>query len=92
MELISAQGREELKAIRRRLHDVRLRLPETTNPAGTVRLEGLDERSSLIPIRSFGPLTQFERRKALVVLVIDQVLESELIDQAESGMLDLANI
>ncbi len=74
MDVIRARRNDDLDAIRRRLHDVWLQLPDTITP-GVVTLEGRDERSSRLPIRSFGRLTQFERRTGGVVLVIERVLE-----------------
>lgn len=91
MEVLSARRGEELEAIQHRLHDVWLQLPETI-ATGTVRLEGLDERSSRVPIRSLGPLAEFERRKARVILVIEHVVAAEMVDRAEIGSLNLAKV
>ena len=94
MEILSARGVEDLGAIQHRLHDVWLQLPEvnTTQGGTTVRLEGVDERSSRVPVRSLGPLTQFERHKAQVVLVVDHVTAVEIADDAQVGSLNLAKI
>ncbi|MGH9280257.1 MAG: hypothetical protein ACRD12_19420 [Acidimicrobiales bacterium] len=91
MEVLNAERSEDLTAMQRRLHDVWLQLPETM-PIGTVRLEGLDDRETLLPVRTFGPFAQFERRRAKVVLVVDHVVAAELIDAAQIGSLNFANI
>lgn len=91
MEVLNAERRDELEVIQRRLHDVWLQLSETI-PTGTVRLEGLDERYSRILVRPFGPVGQFERRHARVTLVVEHVIDSELVDEAQIGSLNLAKI
>lgn len=91
MEALDATRREDLAAIQQRLHDVWLQLPETI-PTGTVRLEGIDERATLVPVRTFGPLAQLERRRARVALGVDHVTAVELFDDAQIGSLNLAKI
>ena len=94
METMRAQDRNGLAAIHRRLHDVHLALPESLPTAGpsTVRMAGLDERFTLVPLRSWGPFVSFERRKALVTLAVENVIAAELIDHAETGQLPFARI
>ena len=91
MEVLDATRSEDLAAIQHRLHDVWLQLPETVT-TGTVRLEGLDDRATLVPVRTFGPLAQLERRRARVALAVDHVKAVELLDDAQIGSLNLAKI
>lgn len=94
MEVLSAERSADLEAIQDRLHDVDLELPDelpTTGPT-TVRMAGLDDRSTLLPIRSWGPFANFERRRARVALVVEHVTAAELVDHAQIGSLNLAKV
>jgi len=94
MEVLRAERSEELAAIQHRLHDADLELPEKLPPTGptTVRMTGLDDRATLVPVRALGPLARFERRKARLVVIVEHVTAVELLDDAQIGSLNLAKI
>lgn len=94
MEVLSAERSDDLEVIQHRLHDVDLELPDNLPTAAptTVRMTGLDDRSTLLPVRSWGPFAHFERRRARVALVVEHVAAAELLDDAQIGSLNLAKI
>lgn len=94
MEVIEARSRAELVVIRQRLHDAWFDVPESgvSPQSGVLTLGGVDDHVVLEQVRTFGPLAELKRGRARTKLVISNVLDVEVIDDARIGNFDLGGL